>query len=137
MGSILNPYVQFESSAREAMEFYQSVLGGELTMTTFGESGMEGPGSEGVMHATLSNPAGFTLMASDTPPGMETRAGSQISISLSGDDADQLRGYWEGLSDGATVLTPLERQMWGDDFGMLTDRFGITWLVNIAGSASQ
>ena len=72
-------------------------------------------------------------MASDTPPGMDYSPGTTISISLSGDDGDELRGYWAKLSDGGTVSLPLEKQMWGDEFGMCTDKFGIGWMVNIAG----
>jgi len=75
---------------------------------------------------------GLALMAADTPPGMEHNPGDNIAVSLSGDDADDLRGYWEKLSDGAKVEVPLEKQMWGDEFGMCVDRFGITWMVNIA-----
>ena len=75
-------------------------------------------------------------MASDAPPGMPLDEGSTVSISLSGDDADQLRGYWEKRSEGASVSMPLEKQMWGDEFGMLTDRFGMQWMVNIAGDAA-
>ena len=136
MASRLNPYISFGGDAREAMEFYRSVFGGDLTVSTFGEFGMaEGPGSDGVMHAQLETPAGFTLMASDTPPGMDYSApNSTITVSLSGDDQD-LRRYWEQLADGGTVMMPLEKQMWGDEFGMCTDQFGVPWMVNIAGSS--
>ena len=85
------------------------------------------------MHAQLETPSGFTLMASDAPPGMPLDKGATVSISLSGDDSDELRRFWEGLSEGAQVTMPLEKQMWGDEFGMLTDRFGMQWMVNIAG----
>ncbi len=136
MASKLNPYLNFDGSCREAMEFYQSVLGGELVVNTFGEYGDEGPSKDGVMHAQLETPNGFTLMASDTPPGMTVDKGAAVSISLSGDDSDELRRYWEGLSEGAEVTMPLEKQMWGDEFGMLTDRFGMQWMVNIAGAAA-
>jgi PhnB protein len=136
MASKLNPYLSFDGSCREAMEFYQSVLGGELEVSTFGEYGDEGPSKDGVMHAQLNTPGGFTLMASDTPPGMPVDTGASVSISLSGDDTDELRRFWQGLSEGAEVTMPLEKQMWGDEFGMLTDRFGMQWMVNIAGSAA-
>lgn len=134
MGSILSPYVAFDGDAREAMEFYQGVLGGELTVSTFGESGMPGPDEDMVMHARLTSPAGFTLMASDTPPGMDYRPGENIAISLSGEDGEELRGYFAGLSAGGSVQMPLERQAWGDEFGALVDRFGIGWMVSISGS---
>ena len=137
MVSRLNPYLSFKDNAREAMEFYQEVFGGELTLSTFGEYGdPEAPGATLVMHSQLETGNGFTLMGADTPPGMEWRPVSSITISLSGDDGDELRGYWEKLSEGGTVSTPLETQMWGDEFGQCTDRFGTPWLVNIAGSAA-
>ncbi len=136
MPSRLNPYISFRDTAREAMGFYQSVFGGELTVSTFGEFGMEGPQAEQVMHAQLETPTGYTLMGADTPPGMEHTEGSRITVSLSGDDADELRGYFGQLAEGGSVDMPLEKQMWGDEFGQCTDRFGIAWMVNIAGSAA-
>ena len=131
MTAQLNPYLTFPGSARDAMTFYQQVFGGDLTISTFAEFGQDGEGSDGVMHAQLEAPNGFTLMASDTPPGMEHNPGNTITVSLSGDDGDELRGYWEKLSDGAKVEVPLEKQMWGDEFGMCVDRFGIPWMVDI------
>ena len=137
MATTLNPYLQFQDTARAAMEFYQGIFGGELNVSTFGQFGdPDQPGADGVMHANLVTPSGYTLMAADTPPGMEYSPGTNIAISLSGDDADELRRYWTGLSDGGTVSVPLEKQMWGDEFGMCTDRFGIGWMVNIAGEAN-
>ena len=132
MASRLNPYLAFDNTARQAMEFYRDVFGGNLTINTFGEFGAAGtPEADKVMHSQLETDTGFTLMASDTPADMQRSPGDNISISLSGDDTDSLRGYWQKLSDGGTVTMPLEKQMWGDEFGMLTDRFGIGWLVNI------
>lgn len=131
MASQLTPYLNFPGTAREAMTFYQSVLGGRLDIMTFGQYGMEGPGAEGVMHAYLESPDGFVLMASDMPPGQDApTAASNVHVSLSGDD-DALRGYWAGLAEGAEVTMPLEKQMWGDEFGALTDRYGISWMVNV------
>jgi PhnB protein len=131
MAARLNPYIGFKDNARQAMEFYKDVFGGELTVNTFGEFGAPGRDADKVMHAQLETERGFTLMASDTPPEMERNPGDNISISLSGEDADELRGYWAKLSDGGTVTMPLEKQMWGDEFGMCVDRFGIPWMVNI------
>ena len=137
MTSRLNPYITFDGNAREAMEFYQSALGGELTMNTFAEYGDSGPGGDKIMHANLETPDGLTLMSSDTPPGMEASSGSSISVSLSGDDADKLRGYWEELTQDAEVFMPLEKQVWGDEFGQFKDKFGIQWMLNIAGPAQE
>ncbi len=134
MATKLNPYLTFPGTAREAMELYESVFGGTLTVMTFGDAGAEGvPDPDQVMHASLETPSGFTLMASDMPPGMDRQEGNSMSVSLSGDDGDELRRYWEGLTAGGTVTMPLERQMWGDEFGACSDRFGVSWMVNIAG----
>lgn len=131
--AILNPYISFKDTARDAMEFYQSVLGGELFFATFGDMGdPDAPNAAGIMHSSLQTPSGFTLFASDTPDGMEYHPGTNISISLSGTEADELKGYWDKLSADATVTVPYARQMWGDDFGMLIDKFGIGWMVNVS-----
>ena len=132
MPSRLNPYISFDNSTRQAMEYYRDVFGGNLTMNTFGEFGQaDSPDADKIMHSQLETDTGFTLMASDTPAGMQRNPGDTITISLSGDDADELRGYWQKLSEGGTVTMPLEKQMWGDEFGMCVDRFGVHWMVNI------
>lgn len=138
MTSVLNPYLNFRGDARAAIEFYHSVFGGELTISTFEEiGGPDVPDDEKalVMHSQLETPSGFTLMASDVPDRMEWNPGvNRFSVSLSGlsGDGDELRGYWERLSDGATIDEPLATAPWGATFGMLTDRYGIHWLVNIS-----
>lgn len=131
MASHLTPYLSFRSDARAAMEFYQSVLGGELNVVTFGDFGQAEGGAELVMHASLVTDAGYTLFAADTPPGVDFTPESRISVSIAGDDADQLRAYFRGLSAEGEVRMPLQVQAWGDEFGMLVDRFGIPWMVNI------
>ena len=135
-GQTLNPYVHFKDNARDAMTFYKSVFGGELTMSTFGEFGSSsGPADEKlIMHSQLETPAGFTLMASDTPAHMEHRPAGNIGVSLSGTDEAALTGYWNKLKDGASISQPLEKAPWGDSFGMLTDKYGVDWLVNITGA---
>lgn len=134
MAARLNPYLAFPGTARQAMEFYKDVFGGTLAVSTFGEFGApDGVNADGVMHALLEADNGFRLMASDLPPGGEHNPGDNISVSLSGDD-EQLRSYWEKLSTSGTVTMPLEKQMWGDEFGMCTDKFGIPWMVNITQS---
>ncbi|MGB8021529.1 MAG: VOC family protein [Candidatus Nanopelagicales bacterium] len=133
MPSRLNPYISFDGNARAAMEFYRDVFGGDLVVNTYGDFGQAGTPVENlIMHGMLESPSGFTLMGADSPPGMDRHPGSAITISLSGDDEAELRGYWDKLSDQGEVSVPLERQMWGDLFGQCTDRFGINWMVNIA-----
>jgi len=113
------------------MEFYNGVFGGTLTLNTFGEYGdKDAPEADKIMHGNLETDR-FALMGADAPPGMELHPGDNIAISLSGDDADDLRGYWEKISEGGDVSVPMEKQMWGDEFGMCVDRFGIAWMVNI------
>ena len=131
----LNPYLSFRDTAAQAMDFYQSVLGGELTRNTFGEFQMaEDPAeADKIMHSQLETPGGLTLMAADTPNSMEHNPGSNIAVSLSGEDEAELRGYFEGLSAGGTVQAPFELAPWGDTFGMFTDKFGINWMVNALG----
>ncbi|ANB09797.1 3-demethylubiquinone-9 3-methyltransferase [Streptomyces ambofaciens] len=132
MTSRLNPYLSFDGDARQAMEFYEQVFGGTLALNTFGAFGMaDSPQADNIMHGMLQTPSGFTLMGADMPPGEEYRPGNTFAVSLSGDDEAELRGYWEKLSAGGSVTVPLEKQMWGDVFGMCTDRFGVPWMVNI------
>jgi len=132
MASRLNPYLNFDGSARQAMEFYASVFGGDLNFSTYSEFGMtEAPVADKIMHSSLETPAGYTLMASDAPPGMENNGMHGFGVSLSGEDADALRGYWDKLSAGGTVTMPMQKQAWGAEFGMCTDKFGVPWLVNI------
>jgi PhnB protein len=136
MATTLNPYLGFRDDARSAMDFYQSVFGGELTRSTFGEMGMSEDAGEAekIMHSQLVTPGGMVLMAADTPNSMEHTPGGSISVSLSGTDDAELRGYWDGLTEGGTVTLPLEKAPWGDSFGMCQDRFGVTWMVNIGGA---
>lgn len=132
MASQLNAYIHFTDTARPALEFYAEVFGGTPTVSTFGEYGTEvAPAAHAdlVMHGQLQTDGGFTIMASD----MGQQPGPGIVMSLSGDDAAELTGYWEKLADGAEVETPFEKQPWGDTYGKCVDRFGVTWMVNISG----
>lgn len=138
MAVTLNPYLNFRTGTREVMEFYRSVFGGELNVSTFADFGAAQDPSEAdlVMHSQLTTPD-LTLMAADVPSRMELASGSTISVSLSGDDDAKLRGWYDALAEGGTVLEPLTVAPWGDAFGMVVDKFGTTWLVNIAGSGSD
>ncbi len=135
MSAQLNAYLNFRNNAREAMEFYRGIFGGTLALNTFGEAHASADPSEDdlVMHAQLDGDNGIVFMASDTPPRMEYRPGSNFSLSLSGDDEKLLRRWYERLADGGTVTMPLDKAPWGDTFGMCVDKFGVSWLVNISG----
>ena len=132
MAVVLDPYLNFKDETREAMEFYRGVFGGELRMMTFKEYQASQDPSEDdkIMHAQLE--AGdLRLMAADTPNSMEYQPGTNFNLSLSGEDEATLRGYFEKLQEGGKVTMPLEKAAWGDTFGMLIDRFGVSWLVNV------
>jgi PhnB protein len=131
----LNAYLSFKDNARQAMEFYKSVFGGKLIVSTFKEYHASQDPSEDslVMHADLQAENGIEFFASDTPRRMgESRPISGFSMSLSGDNEKELSGYFSRLSAGGKVTQPLAKAPWGDTFGMLVDKFGITWLVNIS-----
>lgn len=133
MTTRLNPYLNFDGNARQALEFYVEVFGGTLNLSTYADLGaQDSPESEKIMHGQLDTEAGYTIMAADTPTGMEFTGIQGFGVSLSGDDADRLRGYWEKLSADGSVTMPMRQQVWGDEFGMRTDKFGVPWLVNIA-----
>ncbi len=133
MQTTLNPYINFKDNTRAAMEFYKSVFGGNLQISTFKDYHASQDPSEDnkIMHAVLQGENGITFMASDTPDRMEYRPGTNYSMSLSGDNEAELSTYFQKLSAGGTVTMPLEKAMWGDTFGMCTDKFGVSWLVNI------
>lgn len=138
MSTRLNPYLGFRDNAREAMDFYHSVFGGELVHSTYAEyHASEDPAeADKIMHSNLTTDSGLMLMAADTPNGMDYTAGNNFSVSLSGENDAELRGYWDKLSDGGTVVMPLEQAPWGDSFGMCIDRFGVSWMVNISPPAA-
>src|ERR1044072_9136957 len=135
MATRLNPYIAFAGDARQALEFYKEVFGGDLALNTYGQFGQaDAPDADKIMHGMLETPSGLTLVGAGTPT-RDHSPGNNFSVSLSGDDDPELRGYWEKLSSGGSVAVPLDKQMWGDVFGMCADRFGIQWMVNIAQSA--
>lgn len=134
MTTRLNPYLGFRDTARQAMEFYHSVFGGDIALSTFGEMHTSDDPAEAdkIMHGQLTSPNGLVLMAADTPNSMGYNPGDTISVSLSGDDETELRGYWTSCP---TAPTSPHRSSapWGDLFGMCVDRFGVNWLVNVSG----
>lgn len=134
MKSQLHPYLSYRGNAREAMEFYQSVFGGKLVMNTFKEYQASSDPSEdnNIMHSQLDADNGISFMASDIPKRMDTGEGLNPRLSLSGDNEKELTTYFEKLSAGGTVTQPLVKSQWGDTFGMLIDRYGVNWMVNIS-----
>ncbi|WP_425955967.1 VOC family protein [Xylanimonas sp. McL0601] len=140
----LNPYLSFRDNAREALEHYQSVLGGELNISTFGDQpGMPGVSETDaslVMHGQLDTPAGLTLMAADSGSMMpHVPATSGVTVALTGgpDDLDYVRDAYQKLSDGATDTLPFELAPWGDYYGSLTDKFGISWMFDVGAEGAD
>jgi PhnB protein len=140
MAVTLNSYLSFNGNAREAAEFYKSVFGGEVHLDTFEKFSESMPVADEdknrVMHAYLKGDNGIELMLADTRSDMGYEAGSQISLSLSGDDETLLRSYWDKLSEGGNVTMPFAKAPWGDTFGMLTDKFGIDWMIDVTSGQS-
>jgi len=138
MTTQFNPYLNFRDTTSDAMDFYQSVFGGELTKSTFAEMrASEDPAEQDkIMHSTLVTDQGWTLMAADTPNSMDYRTGTDFALSLSGKDEGELRGYWDKLSGSGTVTAPYAKAPWGDMFGMCVDKFGVHWLVNASAEQS-
>lgn len=133
MTARLNPYIGFRTQARDALTFYHGVFGGDLQIMTFGENGAAQDPADAnlVMHGQINIPNGMTIMASDTPKTMDLADASNITVSLSGDEEALLTGYWNGLAQDATIIEPLVKAPWGDTFGMLVDKFGTRWMINI------
>ena len=137
MSSRLNPYLNFDGNAREAMQFYANVFGGDLSMSTFSDLGADGPDANRIMHAQLQTKDGYTIMGADVPSTMSYQPIAGSSVSISGGEADsaRLHGYWDKLSAGGSTSMPLAKQSWGDEFGMCTDKFGVPWMVDIGPTA--
>ncbi|MCL2468293.1 MAG: VOC family protein [Micrococcales bacterium] len=133
MTMLLNPCLSFRDNAREAMEYYRTIFGGDLEIQTFAELHLDqDPADAGkVINAMLTTERGLVLMGADTPAAVPFTPGGSVSLSLSGDEPEELRRDWDGLVDGGTITMPLSKAPWGDTLGGCTDRFGITWFVNI------
>ncbi len=125
----LEIYLYFKGQAQEAMEFYKKVFGGELQTTTYESTGDNDPAKKGwLMHASL-NDGSISLMASDTENASDKTA--KVELCLVGTDEPKLRKVFDDLAAGGQVTMPLEKQMWGDIYGKLTDKFGVDWAMNI------
>jgi PhnB protein len=142
-------HLNFRGTARAALDFYQSVFGGRVIAATYADFGMpqDAPGADKIVFGQLESDSGFRVMAYDVPrqddpnpavaAGSTTRSnGTTITdrtffLSVRGDTLDEVTSYWNGLSDGADVVEPLAASAWSPGFGMLTDRFGVTWVIDI------
>jgi PhnB protein len=128
----LTSYLTFDGHTREAMEFYKSCLGGELFMMTFGDSPMPAPpeSKNRIMHAKLT--AGtLNLMASDAMPGMPFQKGNNFSLALACDSKQEAEKLFAALGSGGNVTMPLQETFWAAQFGMVTDKFGVHWMINV------
>ncbi|QKS69930.1 VOC family protein [Paenalkalicoccus suaedae] len=132
--TIINAYLNFDGTTKQAMEFYRQVFGGELYLQTFEEAFADSPEEvkDRIIHANLRNDS-LTFMASDTHPQYSPphKLGNNVSLSINGTDRETLTRYFEQLAEGGEITMPLEEQFWGDINGMLVDQFGIHWMVNV------
>ncbi|MEA4943997.1 MAG: VOC family protein [Propionicimonas sp.] len=131
MSMSLSPYLNFAGNGREAMTYYQSVFGGELHLFGFAEYGLDGP-ADGLMHGNLQVRPGMSISASDAMPGAEqTWGGTRVYCSIFGDDAATMQGWFEALAVDGSIGMPLEKQVWGDLYGLVKDKYGIEWMFNV------
>lgn len=133
MSISVSPYINFSGRAREAMEFYQQLLGGKLDLLAFTPDGAPHPAgpNESIMHANLAAD-GVNIMGADGMSDYPPTVGDNFAIALSGDDEERLTRVFEGLSEGGKVKQTLKKESWGDTFGWLEDKFGINWMINIS-----
>ncbi len=137
----LNPYLSFGGNCEEAFEFYRSVFGGELEMSRFSEMPSDAGGESDVdgnliMHVSLPLGEGHVLMGSDRPPAMgPPTAGNNVQVSVNPASSEEARRIFDGLGAGGTVTMEFQPTFWEAEFGMLTDKFGIHWMVNYDKSA--
>ena len=127
----ITPYIAFKGNCREAIEFYKSALDATVLFSqTMGESPMAGMGpAENIMHCTIKV-GDSTVMMCDDPSPDGTPVGGNISLAIGLNDPEKAKEYFAKLSEGGTVIMALEKTFWAEAFGMLTDKFGIKWMVN-------
>ncbi|MGK9273385.1 VOC family protein [Williamsia muralis] len=144
-------HLNFDGEARAALEFYRSIFGGEMTVATYGDFGMpkDAPGADRVVFGQIAAKSGFGVMAYDAPAAAEpsraaaptpvtrrengmTLTNSPFFVSVRGESVDEVRALWDGLADGADIVEEFGPAPWAPAFGMLTDRFGVTWIIDVA-----
>lgn len=128
----VSPYIAFKGNCREAIDFYKQALGAEeLYSQTYGESPMKEMGAaDAIMHCTMKIGDSYVMMCDDLRPEAAASSPGNISLSLGLNEVEKAREYFDNLSQGGTVAMPLEKTFWAEAFGMLTDKFGINWMVN-------
>lgn len=129
------PHINLRGNARQALEFYRSVSGGELVAVTYRDAGRaaDGPGADQILWGQVRSDAGFHVMVFDVPAAAPWQPGENAwYVSIRGETADEIAGYWATLSRGATVLQALAPSPWSPLYGMLTDAFGVTWVLDVA-----
>ncbi|MFI6495376.1 VOC family protein [Streptomyces sp. NPDC050564] len=134
MAVITTTHLNFRGAAREALDFYQSVFGGRTVAVTYKDAGNVQNESEAdwVMWGEVVSDDGFHVMAYDVPSQLAwSQEGNPFFVSVRGDDAGEISTLWQKLSEGSTVVRPLEAAQWGPLYGMLTDRFGVTWVLDV------
>jgi len=127
-------HLNFRGRAREALEHYRSAFGGDLTTVTYAQAGAVADPAESdqVMWGQVASPDGFRVMAYDVPSHTAYEPGlNPVYVSVRGTDADERRGHWDRLAAGASVRVPLAEAAWSPLYGMLTDRFGVTWVLDL------
>ena len=136
----VTPHLNFRGDARRALDFYQSAFDGEVMIATYTDiHAVEDPSqADQVAWGQVSTSNGFRVMAYDVQPSKGFDKGENpFYVALRGTNADEIKGYWEGLADGATILTPLAPAPFAPLYGMLKDRFGITWVVDVVSESAE
>jgi PhnB protein len=132
----VTPHLNFCGNAREALEMYQAVFGGQLVVVSYADMGNTDPAVAGhVTWGQVESDHGFRIMAHDVYPHLAWHPGEDpFVVSVRGTDAAEIQGYWDGLVEGATVIRPIGPSAWAPLYGQLRDRFGITWVLDIPAS---
>jgi PhnB protein len=133
-------HLNFRGQAQEALEFYRSVFGGEIMLLTYANAGaVRNPAeAEQIMWGQVTSPEGFSIMAYDVPSHLSYAPGEiPVFVSVHGEQAEEITRYWTGLTEGGTIVQDLAPAGWSPLYGMLKDRFGVTWVMDVAAPAER